>query len=73
MWGSMKKEFLKGFLSAILIAIFSFGTLAQSGSNGQSQKKEKLQVVVVEKKGSDRTTGNGESQKPRLEDRKKSQ
>jgi hypothetical protein len=69
----MKKEFFKGFLSAILIAIFSFGTLAQSGSNGQSQKKEKLQVVVVEKKGSDRPTGNGDSQRPRLEERKKSQ
>lgn len=68
----MKKRFFNWFISAILIAIFSFSALARSGSNGLPQKKEKLQVLLVEKKGGNRPSGNGES-KPRQEDRKKSQ
>ena len=48
----VKKGFLKLGLGVMLIASFSTGVMAQIGTltDEQKQKKEKLQIVVVEKK-----------------------
>src|SRR5215216_1750313 len=64
---AMKKGFLKTGLGAMLIASFCTGAMAQisTASVEDKQKKEKVEIVVVEKKDREKPGGGGDSQRPR--------
>ncbi|HVG18075.1 MAG TPA: hypothetical protein VNI02_03415 [Blastocatellia bacterium] len=64
----MKKGFLNAVLGVMLFASFCAGVLGQSNSVSaeEKQKKEKVQIVVVEKKERGKS-GSDEFQKPRSE------
>jgi hypothetical protein len=66
----MKKGFLNAGLSVMLVASFFTGAIGRSNSASmeEKQKKEKVQIVVVDKK--ERGKSGGESQKTRPEQRK---
>ena len=61
----MKKEFFRLALSAILVSSFSTGLVLAE----EKPKKEKVQIVVVEKKDNNKSGNSGESTKPRHRDR----
>jgi hypothetical protein len=65
----MKKGFLNAALSVMLIATGCVSARAESGSASieEKQKKDKVQIVVIEKKERDKS-GGGESHKPRSAD-----
>jgi hypothetical protein len=62
--GVMKKVFFTLALNVILIGPLCAGLVSAE----EKPKKEKVQVVVVEKKNKDKSGSNGESKKPRRED-----
>ena len=57
----------KGFFSLILNAILVISLCPGLVSAEQKVKKEKVQIIVVEKRNKDKAD-NGESKKPRRED-----
>jgi hypothetical protein len=61
----MKKGFLKLGLGVMLIASLCTGVTAQVtlASAEEKQKKEKVHIVVVEKKDREKASDNGETQK----------
>lgn len=61
----MKKEFFRLALNAILVASFSTGLVLVE----ERPKKEKIQIVVVEKKDNNKSDNSGETKKPRHGDR----
>jgi hypothetical protein len=63
----MKKEFFNACLGVMLVASFYVGVMAQpvSASMEEKKKKEKVRIVVAEKKEHGRSDGRAESQKPR--------
>lgn len=64
----MKKGFLNAILSVMLFASFCAAVMGQSSSPVEDrQKKEKMQIVVVEKKERGKSGGGDEFQKPRPE------
>jgi hypothetical protein len=69
----MKKGFLKLGLGVMLVASFCTGATARisPASLEEKQKKEKVQILVVEKKDRDKSGGNGESQRPRSDGHKR--
>ena len=69
----MRKGFCGGVLSGILIACLCLasGAHADTGSTERDQKKEKIQLTVVEKKQNEKLDRNREGQeKQRSRDRK---
>ena len=68
----VRKEFCQAVLGVILIAGSGlFGAVhAEFGSKEREQKKEKVQLTVVEKKQSNTQDRNGETQKQRARDRR---
>ena len=68
----MKKGFLKTRLGVMLIASFCAGVMTQisSASVEEGQKKEKVQIVVAEKKDREKSGGGGKSQRPRSDGHK---
>ena len=70
---AMRKRFCGGVLSGILIACLCLvpGAQADTGSGERDQKKERVQLTVVEKKQSEKPDRNREQQeKQRSRDRK---
>jgi hypothetical protein len=65
----MKKGFCNGIKSVILICMLTVVALPQTGVTGaeRAERKEKMLIVVVEKKGREKSGSSGESQKPRPE------
>jgi CHASE1-domain containing sensor protein len=62
----MKNVFYKLAVGVMLISSLGLAGLAQSNSASQEKpKKEKAQVVAVEKKNREKPDSNSESQKPR--------
>jgi hypothetical protein len=61
----MKKQFFRLALNAILVASFSTGLVLAI----ENPKKEKVQIVVVEKKNNNKSDNSGETKKPRHVDR----
>ena len=60
----MKKEFFSLILNAILVTSLCAGLVSAE----QKVKKEKVQIIVVEKKNKANPDNSGESKKPRHED-----
>ena len=60
----MKKVFFSLCLNAILVASFCAGLVSAE----EKAKKEKVQIVVVEKKNKDRSGNGSESKRPRQYD-----
>ena len=73
LWRSMKKGFLKLTIGFILAISPGAVMIVQAGPNlsDQSQKKEPVQIVVVDKRERDKSGSNGQSQKPRPADHNK--
>lgn len=63
----MKKGFCSLFLGAMLVA----ASCAGEGLADNKDKKEKVQILVVEKKEKHKSGNGGESQKPRSDDRRR--
>ena len=69
----MKKGFWNLIIGVILATSFGAGTVAEASPDlsEQGQKKEPVQIVVVNKRDHDKSGGSGQSQKPRPEDHNK--
>ena len=59
----MKKGFLSLILNAILVTSLCPGLVSAE----QKDKKEKVQIIVVEKRNKGKSDNGGESRKPRHE------
>ncbi len=60
-------------LGGMLAISLTTGAMAQPGSvaDDGNQKKERVQILVVDKKNSGKSDGGGQSQQPRPADRNK--